>query len=94
MLEPIRCPRCAGDAVVKYGKNATGKQRYQCQNPTCGGRAFILEFSYRGRRAEVKQQIIEMALSGSGVRETARVLQISPTTVIEELKKRGTAPIG
>jgi insertion element IS1 protein InsB len=28
-----------------------------------------------------------MALNGSGIRETARVLKISPTTVMNELKK-------
>ena len=29
-----------------------------------------------------------MALNGSGIRDTARVLEISPTTVISELKKK------
>jgi transposase-like protein len=28
-----------------------------------------------------------MAMNGSGIRDTARVLNISPNTVIEELKK-------
>ncbi|WP_390631491.1 IS1-like element transposase [Leptothermofonsia sichuanensis] len=32
-----------------------------------------------------------MALNGSGIRKTARVLKISPTTVIEELKKRSSS---
>ncbi|MDQ3831955.1 MAG: IS1-like element transposase [Candidatus Tectomicrobia bacterium] len=32
-----------------------------------------------------------MSLNGSGVRDTARVLGISPTTVIHELKKRACA---
>jgi transposase-like protein len=36
----------------------------------------------------VKQQIIDMALNGSGVRDTSRVLGISTATVINELKKR------
>lgn len=35
----------------------------------------------------MKEQIIEMTLNGSGIRDIARVLQISPTTVINELKK-------
>jgi hypothetical protein len=30
----------------------------------------------------------DMAVNGSGIRDPARVLKISPTTVIEELKKR------
>jgi hypothetical protein len=33
-----------------------------------------------------------MTLNGSGIRGIARVLHISPTTVIEELKKRASAP--
>ena len=41
---------------------------------------------------EVKQQILEMTLNGSGIRDIARVLPISPTTVMEELKKRAAAP--
>src|SRR5262245_59070234 len=34
-----------------------------------------------------KAQIINMALNGSGIRDTARVLKISPATVLNELKK-------
>jgi len=36
----------------------------------------------------VKQQIVDMAMNASGIRDTARVLHISPTTVINELKKK------
>jgi transposase-like protein len=31
---------------------------------------------------------VDMSLNGSGIRDTARVLKISPTTVINTLKKR------
>ena len=47
----------------------------------------MLESIYKGRLPEIKQQVIEMSLNGSGIRDTARVLQISPTTVMNELKK-------
>jgi transposase-like protein len=40
---------------------------------------------------QIKEQIIEMSLNGSGIRDIARVLKISPTTVIEEIKKRNRA---
>lgn len=46
------------------------------------------DFTYRGYLPQVKQQISDMAVNGSGIRDTARVLKISPTTVIEELKKK------
>jgi len=32
--------------------------------------------------------MVEMALNGSGIRDTARVLGVSPTTVITTLKKK------
>jgi len=47
----------------------------------------LSEYSYAGQSPEVKQQIVEMAMNASGVRDTARVLHISPNTVMAELKK-------
>jgi transposase-like protein len=85
----VRCPYGQSDQVVKRGKTDTGKQRYRCQNPDCSHQSFLLDPAYQGRLPEVKQQVIELSLNGSGIRDTTRVLQISPTTVIQELKKRG-----
>ena len=48
---------------------------------------YIQQYAYWGYLLEVKQQIADMAVNGSGIRDTARVLRISPTTVIETLKK-------
>ncbi len=73
---------------VKFGKTRQGKQRFGCRSATCEEQTFILDHSSRGRSNEVKQQIIDMAMNGSGIRDTARVLHISPSTVINELKKR------
>jgi insertion element IS1 protein InsB len=87
VLEPVLCPDCQSSDVVKHGQSAAGKQRYKCRNPECRRSTFIKHYSYRGYLREVKQQITQMALNGSGIRDTARVLSISPTTVIEELKK-------
>jgi len=87
VLEPIHCPQCDGVEVIKHGTTPDGKQRYFCQNSQCHRRTFILQYEYRGYLPEVKQQISDMAMNGSGIRDTARVLHISPTTVIEELKK-------
>lgn len=87
VLEPICCPDCYSIDVVKHGRSAAGKQRYCCRNSACSRRSFIINFSYRGRLREVKEQISDMAINGSGIRDTARVLKVSPTTVIETLKK-------
>ena len=51
-------------------------------------RSFVLDPAYKGRLPQIKEQVLDMALNGSGIRDTARVLKISPTTVINELKKK------
>ena len=84
---PVQCPHCHSTEVIKAGKQAPGAQRYQCQNGQCARRIFLLQYQDRGRVPEVRRQIVDMALNGSGVRDTARVLRISPTTVIAILKK-------
>jgi insertion element IS1 protein InsB len=84
---PVQCPHCQSTAVIKAGKQANGTQRYQCQNGRCARRIFLLQYQDRGRVPEIRRQVVDMAINGSGVRDTARVLRISPTTVIAVLKK-------
>jgi transposase-like protein len=84
----VRCPECASPEVVKYGQQPNGEQRYRCNNPRCQRRIFLLQYHNTGWEPEVKQQIVEMALNGSGIRDTARVLGVSPTTVLTTLKKK------
>jgi len=91
VLVPVHCSVCGYDQISKRGKTELGKQRYLCQNPKCPVKTFILDYDYNGRLPEVKNKIIDMAMNGSGIRDTARVLEISPTTVINELKKRKVA---
>ena len=89
VLIPVRCPYCQSEQVIKGRKTDTEKQRYRCHNPSCSHQSFLLDSAYKGRSPQVKPQVIELSLNGSGVRDTARVLGISPTTVIQELKKKG-----
>ncbi len=88
ILQVLHCPHCQGTNIIRYGMTRQAKQRYRCQETLCNGRTFLLDYSYAGQSPEVKQQIIDMAMNASGVRDTARVLKISPTTVIKELKKK------
>jgi transposase-like protein len=87
-LAPIHCPTCHGVDVVKHGKTSDGKQRFRCQDPQCESVTFIHTYTYQGLLPEVKRQITDMSLNGSGIRDIARVLHISPSTVIQTLKKR------
>ena len=89
ILQVLHCPYCHGTDIVRHGKSPEGKQRYRCRECRQGrGRTFLLDYAYAGQSPEVKQQIVDMAMSASGIRDTARVLYVSPTTVISELKKR------
>jgi transposase-like protein len=93
VVEPVLCPTCESINVFRHGRSAEGKSRYRCLNPDCQRNTFILNDSYQGRLTKIKQQIVEMALNGSGIRDTAHVLKISPSTVIEELKKRASRKV-
>ena len=89
ITQVVHCPYCQGIDIVRHDTTPEGKQRYRCRECFLGrGRTFLLEYAYAGQSPEVKQQIVDMAMNASGIRDTARVLHVSPTTVIKELKKR------
>jgi hypothetical protein len=50
-----------------------------------------LQYQDKGRLPAVRQQIIDMTLNGSGVRDIVRVLRVSSATVIDVLKKQEPA---
>lgn len=84
----VECPYCHSTDVAKHGKSSNGKRRYRCCNEDCPHLTFSLNLDYPGRRPEVKQKIRQMSINGRGIRETARVLGVSTSTVIEEIKKK------
>src|SRR5262247_2549826 len=88
MTQVLHCPYCRGTDIVRHGMTPEGKQRYRCRECPDRGRTFLLEYAYAGQSPDIKQQIVDMAMNASGIRDTARVLRVSPTTVIKELKKR------
>jgi transposase-like protein len=90
----VKCPHCQSEAVVKYGKRSTGTERFRCQQSATCGRTFLRTYAYPGCLPTVKQQIVDMTLNGSGIRDIARVLHIGPNTVMRELKKSRRAVPG
>ncbi|AFY73450.1 transposase [Synechococcus sp. PCC 7502] len=88
VFEALECATCGGVDIHRHGQSATSKKRYICLNTNCMRKTLILDYTYQGYRPE-EEQIAEMAINGSGIRDTGRVLKISPNTVIKELKKRG-----
>ena len=48
----------------------------------------MLEYRYKAYEPGVKEQVVDMAINGSGIRDTSRVLGISKSTVINTLKRK------
>ena len=84
----VKCPYCGSEEISLYGKSKSGKQRYLCQNKECSHKTFQLEYQNNACRPGTREKIVDMAMNGSGTRDTGRVLKISPNTVTAELKKR------
>ena len=80
----IPCKHCNSTEVVRYGTQS-GHARFRCKQ--CK-RIFKTEYVYRAYEPGVKEQLVEMAMNGSGIRDTARVLGIGKGTVISTLKKQ------
>ena len=83
----VQCPKCEMDQIKKAGKSPSGEQRYRCCNTECSTITFMLKYRNKAYEPDIKEKIIDMALNGSGIRDTARVLGISKATVISTLKK-------
>ena len=54
----------------------------------CPAKTFMLMYRYQAYEPGIKEQAVAMAINGSGIRDTARVLKIDKNTVISTLKKR------
>ncbi len=87
-LIEIKCPNCKLPFIGKNGFSRKGVPRYLCHNNQCRTKSFMLEYCYNACVPKVKEQAIEMAINGSGIRDTSRVLEISKTTVISTLKAK------
>ncbi|MEQ1962163.1 IS1 family transposase [Xenorhabdus khoisanae] len=81
----VKCRFCQQtEFVKKHGKGDAGHQRYRCLS--CK-RTFQLEYAYRACKAGIKEQVVDLAMNNSGIRDTARALHISINAVIRGFKK-------
>lgn len=85
--QEIKCPKCKNNEIKQVGKSTHGTPRYRCDNVKCKTKTFMLSYRYRACEPGIKEQAVEMAINGSGIRDTARVLKINKNTVISTLKK-------
>lgn len=82
-LVTVHCPRCHSNNVYRHGLSSTKRKRFRCQR--CR-RVFQLTYNYEARKPGVREKITQMALSGTGARDTARTLKVGVNTVIRALK--------
>ena len=82
--EIINCLYCASINLQKNGHRPNGIQRWHCND--CK-KNFQLTYRYNAYKPGIKEQIIELTLNSSGVRDISRILKINKNTVISELKK-------
>jgi transposase-like protein len=66
----------------QFGRTGQGTQRYRCRNDACSTQTFLLDYRYKAYRLGVKRQVVEMAINGSGIRDTRRALRINKNTAI------------
>ncbi len=94
MLSRNRLPGVRQQPNYKVRSYREGTQRYRCQNEDCLTKTFLLDYRYKAYVPGVKRQVVEMAINGSGIRDTGRVLGINKNTVISTLKKANPAYTG
>ena len=88
VLAPITCPTCHETDVVKHGQTSDGQQRFYGQNALWTRQTLLREYGYPGKLPDITQQMVDMTMHGRGMRDLARVLHVSPTTVLETLQKK------
>lgn len=88
----VRCPFCGSEKVIKNGHNRSGKQVYRCNNPECSHYSFVEEYTKKAYDAEVRKQVLKLAVDGTGTRATGRILGISKDSVTAILKKQKAGP--
>ena len=87
VYQKVKCPFCGSEDVSLFGKTKKGTQRYICNHDECSHKTFQLEYKYNACKPGAHERIIEMAMNGSGTRDTGRALRISKDTVTAVLKK-------
>lgn len=81
---PTWCCRCVGGIknMIKYGKTKSGNQRYICK--VCK-KTRVENYAYQAYKPDINKNIIEFTKEGLGIRSTARLLQISTTTLLKRI---------
>jgi insertion element IS1 protein InsB len=78
----LQCLQCFNNMSVKNGKTKSGKQRLVCKSCKV---TRVVSYSYRAYNTDLNKNIVLLTKEGLGIRSTARVLQISTTTLLKRI---------
>ena len=81
--ENIKCCKC-DTYMMKYGKDSKMKQRYFCKKCKTTKVEF---YTYKAYKQEINQNIVALTKEGVGILGSARLLAISPTTLLKRIKE-------
>jgi IS1 family transposase len=70
--------------MIKYGKDSKMKQRYFCKRCKTTKVEF---YTYKAYKQEINQNIVALTKEGVGILGSARLLAISPTTLLKRIKE-------
>lgn len=80
-FETKNCNYCNG-VTIKHGSTKSGNQRRKCK--LCK-KTQVTAYIYKAYNTNINNYIIQLTKEGLGIRSTARVLQISTTTLLKKL---------
>lgn len=78
----MECRKCKGLSIKNGKVKSNGKQRFVCKICRI---SFVEEYSNNACRTDINNQLIVLTKEGVGIRGIARILKISPTTVLERI---------
>lgn len=83
-LNETSCSKCVGVCVtlIKHGKTKSGNQRYLCK--LCN-KTKVESYIYKAYLPDINTNIVALTKEGLGIRSTARILQISATTLLKRI---------
>ncbi len=84
VLEARVCVSCSSSNIVKNGKNATGQQRYKCNDCRV---TRVLDSLHKVDQVDLSQ-VERTYQERNSFRSTARIFGVSHTTVQRWLKKK------
>ena len=82
-VSELKCKFCGKDCI-KNGKEKNGQQRFKCKDCNKSQQA---NYAYHAYDQNLNENIIALTKEGVGIRGTARLLGIAPTTLIARIKK-------